>query len=97
MLLPKHRPPTHPGAMLWEEYLRPMGITQAALARHLGWSQARVNELVRGKRGVSPEAALALSDALGTSPELWLNLQCNHELWHARQKHRPKARLRAAV
>jgi addiction module HigA family antidote len=79
--------------MLWEEFLKPLGITQTAFARHLGWTHARVNELIRGKRGITPEAALSLADALGSSPELWLNLQRNFDLWHALQRHRKKPRL----
>jgi antitoxin HigA-1 len=95
-MLPKHRSPTHPGEMLEEEFLKPMGVTQTALANHLGWSHAKVNELVRGKRGVTPAVALALSDALGTSPELWMNLQTQYELWHAVQDHKKKPKLAKA-
>ncbi len=92
-MLPKHRSPTHPGEMLEEEFLKPMGVTQTALANHLGWSHAKVNELIRGKRGVTPAVALALSDALGTSAELWMNLQTNYELWQAIQDHKKKPKL----
>ena len=95
-MLPKHRSPTHPGEMLEEEFLKPMGITQTALANHLGWSHAKVNELIHGKRGVTPAVALALSDALGTSAELWMGLQSNYELWQATQDHKKKPRLAKA-
>ena len=72
--------PFHPGEMLIEEFLQPMGITQAAFAQKLGWSRARLNELIRGKRGITVEAALDLAEALGTSPKLWMNLQATHDL-----------------
>ena len=95
-MLPKHRSPTHPGELLEEEFLKPMGVTQTALANHLGWSHAKVNELVRGKRGVTPAVALAFADALGTSAELWMNLQSQYDLWHALQDHKKKSKLAKA-
>lgn len=84
-MLPKNRKPTHPGEMLLEEYLKPLGLTQQQLAQHFGWTYARVNELVRGKRGVTPETALALEAAFGASAQTWLNLQSNYDLWQAKQ------------
>ena len=72
--------PFHPGEILLEEFLQPMGRTQAAFARQLGWTKARLNELVRGKRGITAESALDLADALGTSPKLWMNLQATYDL-----------------
>ena len=72
--------PFHPGEILLEEFLEPMGLTQAAFAAQLGWTRARLNELVRGKRGVSAEAALDLAQILGTSPKLWMNLQATFDL-----------------
>lgn len=83
-MLPRRRIPTHPGEILSEEFLKPLGITQVALAEHLGVPVQRINELVRGKRGVTPETAWLLAGALGTTPELWLNLQANHDLVQAR-------------
>jgi len=85
--LPKNRKPTLPGEILLEEFLIPMGVSQAQFAKHLGWSQAKLNEIVKGKRGVTPESALAFSDALGTSPDLWLDLQLHCDLYDAIQKH----------
>jgi len=79
-MIPSHRAPTHPGEILLEEFLAPLGITQVQLASHIGVPTQRVNEIVRGKRGVSPETAWLLSQALGTSPEFWLNLQSNFDL-----------------
>ncbi len=86
-MLPKKRAPTHPGEMLWYEFLEPMGVSQAQFAKHLGWSYARLNEIINGKRGVSADSAIAFAEALGTSPEFWLNLQRNWDLWHAKKKH----------
>ena len=86
-MLPKNRPPTHPGEMLLEEFLKPAGISQKEFAGHLGWSYARLNEIVHGKRGVSAASALALGDALGMEPQFWLNLQRDWDLWHAQKYH----------
>ena len=77
-MLPKNRIPTHPGEVLLEEFLRPMGVTQKALAEHIEVPLQRINEIVRGKRGVSSETAWLSSGALGTTPEFWMNLQ--HDL-----------------
>lgn len=72
--------PFHPGEILLEEFLRPMDITQAAFAGRIGWTKARLNELIRGKRGITADAALDLAAALGTSPKLWMNLQATFDL-----------------
>ncbi len=72
--------PFHPGEMLLEEFLKPMGMSQAAFAQKIGWNRARLNELIRGKRGVTVESALDLAEALGTSAKLWMNLQATYEL-----------------
>jgi addiction module HigA family antidote len=80
--------PIHPGEMLLEEFLLPAGKTQAAFAREVGWTKARLNELIKGKRGVTAEAALDLAEALGTSPRLWMNLQSTFDLAAALQKRR---------
>jgi addiction module HigA family antidote len=79
-MLPENRIPTHPGEILLREFLEPMGISQVALADHVGVSVQRVNELVRGKRGITPETAWLLSQALGTTPEFWVNLQSQQDL-----------------
>lgn len=83
-MLPKNRVPTHPGKVLLEEFLVPFGITQVGLAEHLEISLQRINEIIRGKRGVTPETAWLLSQAFGTTPEFWLNLQANHDLAKSR-------------
>jgi len=83
-MLPTHRIPTRPGEILLEEFLRPLKMTQVAFAAHVGVSVQRINEIVRGKRGVTPDTAWLLAQALGTSPEFWLNLQGAHDLARAR-------------
>jgi len=72
--------PFHPGEILLEEFLEPQGITQTAFAEEVGWTRARLNELIKGKRGITADAALDLADALGTSPKLWMNLQATWDL-----------------
>jgi addiction module HigA family antidote len=81
--LPTKRPPTHPGEMLLEEFLKPLGISQSAFAVHLGVSFPRLNEVIRGKRSVTPDTALRLARVTGTSAEFWLGLQQDWDLWHA--------------
>lgn len=81
--LPRHRPPTRPGEMLLEEFLKPLGVSQSAFAVRLGISFPRLNEIVRGKRGVTPDTALRLGRVLGTSADFWLGLQQDWDLWHA--------------
>jgi len=81
--LPAHRPPTHPGEMLLEEFLRPLGISQSAFAVRLGVSYPRLNEIVRGKRSVTTDTALRLERVLGMSAGFWLGLQTDWDLWHA--------------
>ena len=90
-MVPRNRIPTHPGKILLEEFLKPLRLTQVALAQHLGVPVQRINEIVRGKRGVTPETAWLLSQAFETTPEFWVNLQANHDL----ATHRPRARVRA--
>ena len=72
--------PFHPGEILLEEFLVPAGITQSAFAEKIGWTRARLNELIKGKRGISAEAALDLAKVLGTSAKLWMNLQATYDL-----------------
>jgi len=69
--------------MLLEEFLKPMGISQSEFAEHMGVSFPRLNEIVRGKRGVTPDTALRLARVLGMSAEFWLGLQLDWDLWHA--------------
>lgn len=72
--------PFHPGEILLEEFLIPMGMTQTAFAEKISWTKSRLNELIKGKRGITAAAALDLAEALGTSPKLWMNLQATYDL-----------------
>jgi addiction module HigA family antidote len=81
--LPRQRPPTHPGEMLLEEFIKPLEITQTALAARLGVSFPRLNEIIHGKRAVTPDTALRLARVLGMSADFWLGLQLDWDLWHA--------------
>ena len=78
--------PFHPGEILLKEFLAPGNVSQAAFARKIGWTKARLNELIKAKRGVTAEAALDLADALGTSARLWMNLQTTFDLAAAERK-----------
>jgi antitoxin HigA-1 len=97
-MLPSHRIATHPGEILLREFLEPLGLTQAKLAKALGIPLNRVNELVRGKRGVTPETALLLAGYFKNSPEFWMNLQTAHDLTRALREmgKRPVASQRGA-
>ncbi len=83
-MIPENRIPTHPGVVLREEFLLPLGVSQVAFAAHLGVPVQRINEIVRGKRGVTPETAWLLSEALNTTPEFWINLQAAYDLVRSR-------------
>ncbi|MDH5668193.1 MAG: HigA family addiction module antitoxin [Nitrospira sp.] len=78
MKLPQN--PFHPGEMLLEEFLMPSKMTQTALAKKLGWTRARLNELIKGKRDITADSALDLARVLGTSAKLWMNLQATFDL-----------------
>jgi antitoxin HigA-1 len=89
-VLPNFRTATHPGTILQEEFLEPMKLTQAELARALQIPLNRINEMVRGKRGITPQSALLLAGYFGNSPEFWMNLQTAHDLTWAREEMRKK-------
>jgi addiction module HigA family antidote len=84
MAIPKERIATHPEEVLLEEYIKPLGLTQASLAKELDISTNRLIELVRGKRGITANTALRLARRFNTSPEFWMNLQSAYELTEAR-------------
>jgi len=86
-MIPSNRISTHPVVILLKEFLEPLEITQKALAIHLEIPVQRINEIVRGKRGITSDAAWLLSEALKTSPEFWLNLQSVHDLSAHRPEH----------
>ena len=83
MRLPKNRPPTHPGEVFLEDFLIPLGITQKDAAARLRMTYPRMNEIVKGKRSVTPDTALRLARFTSTEPEFWLNLQQAVDLWNA--------------
>ena len=83
--LPTHRPPTHPGEILLEEFLRPLGLTQRDLATAIEVPFQRVNEIVNGRRGMTPSTAVRLAQFLGTSSAIWMNLQTAWDLYHAQK------------
>ena len=88
--IPSNGPPTHPGEMLLEEFLEPLGMSQAELAAKLGVSYPRINELVHGKRGITPDTALRLEQLFGMEAQFWLNLQLAWDLY--RLIHSPAAK-----
>lgn len=88
--LPKHRPPTHPGEMLLEEFLKPLGVSQVAFSDRIGVSYVRLNAIINGRRGVTPNTALRLEQATGMDADFWLGLQADWDLWH--ELHSPEAK-----
>ena len=84
--VPTDREPTHPGEMLLREFLLPMGLTQRDLAGAIRVPYQRVNEIVRGRRGVTPGTALRLSKFLGVTPGFWMNLQLRWDLYQAQRR-----------
>ncbi|NGX27451.1 MAG: putative HTH-type transcriptional regulator YbaQ [Chlamydiae bacterium] len=93
-MLPKNRKPTIPGEILLEEFLMPLEISQTDFVEHLGksWTQPKLNAIIRGKRSITVPIALDFADALGTTPEFWINLQNNVNLWEEIRK-RKKVRM----
>ena len=87
--IPAYGPPTHPGEMLLEEFLRPLGITQAEIAKLIDVSYPRINELINGRRGMTPDTALRLERLFGMEAQFWLNLQLVWDLYQA--QHSPAA------
>lgn len=92
MKIPKKRSPSHPGEVLLKEFLEPMAIAQRELADAIDVPYQRVNELVNGKRGISPSTALRLSAFFGNSSEFWLNLQQSWDLFHVLEEERDELR-----
>ena len=84
--IPTDRTPTHPGEMLLEEFLKPLGITQQELAQAIRVPYQRVNEIVNGRRGVTPSTALRLARYFGVTADFWLNVQLRWDLYQALQK-----------
>jgi addiction module HigA family antidote len=82
-MIPKNRKPTHPGEILLEEFLKPMGMSQLELARRMGVPIQRVNTIINGKRNMTAETAILLSRVLKTSSQFWMNLQVALDLYEA--------------
>lgn len=85
-MLQQKMPPIHPGEILKEMYLDPLGITITALAENLGVVRKTISQLINGHMGVSAEMAIRLAKAFNTTPDVWLNMQRNYDLWHAGPK-----------
>lgn len=83
--IPTHRAPTHPGEMLLEEFLKPMGITQRDLANAINVPYQRINEIINGRRGITPSTALRLAKVFGGSSDFWMNIQLRWDLYFANQ------------
>ena len=88
--VPTHGPPTHPGEMLVEEFLKPLGLTQTDLARRLGVPVQRINLIVNRRRGITPDTALRFARFFGTTPDFWMNGQLTWDMYQA--MHSPAAR-----
>ena len=86
--VPTHRAPSHPGEMLLREFLEPLGLTQTELAERMEIPFQRVNSLVNGRRGVTPDTALRLSKVFGTTPGFWMNHQLRWDLFYAEREAR---------
>jgi len=82
-MLPKNRPPTHPGVILLEEFLKPRDMTQSELAERLEIPLQRINSIINTKRGVTPETAVLLGRFFKPTSKFWMNLQTQYELWFA--------------
>jgi addiction module HigA family antidote len=87
--IPTHREPTHPGEMLLEEFLTPMGMTQRELADAIHVPYQRINEIINRRRGITPGTALRLAKFLGMTPGFWMNLQLRWDLYQSQKKEKP--------
>ena len=85
-MLPKSRKPTHPGEILRYEYLEELKMTQQQLADLIGITRVRINEIIRGKRSVTPDTAFRLAKFFNTTPEFWINLQSHYDMWKTLQE-----------
>ena len=93
-MLPRQRPPTHPGEILLREFLEPVGVTQADAASRMGVPFQRLNGIVRGRRAVSADTAILLEALTGMDAEFWLTLQSKWDLWHALRARGGRPRLK---
>jgi len=86
-MLPKNRRPVLPGEIIRHEYLEPLNLTQQQLADTLGITRVRINEIILGKRSITPDTAFRLAKYFDTTPDFWLNLQMNVDMWDTLQNH----------
>jgi len=96
-MIPKKRIPSHPGEILLKEFLEPISMSQLKFSKYLKVPVQRINEIVKGKRGISPETAWLLAEALNTTPEFWITLQSNYDLALQKPKYHVKNVLKMAV
>jgi addiction module HigA family antidote len=87
-MLPKNRRPSPPGTILKYEYLEPLRMTQQQLADAIGVTRVRINEIILGKRSITPDTAFRLAKLFNTTPDFWLNLQLNADMWDTLQSHK---------
>ena len=87
-MLPKNRRPVHPGEIIRYEYLEPLNLTQQQLADAIGVTRVRINEIILGKRSVTPDTAFRLAKYFNTTPDFWINLQMNVDMWDTLQTHK---------
>lgn len=92
-MIPEKGVTTHPGEILLEEFLKPLGITQAEFARHIGMDTATMSAIVNGRRDITPTMALKMGQALGVSPETWVNLQAMHDFTKNRESLRSRKKM----
>lgn len=92
-MIPENGVTPHPGEMLSEEYLKPMGVTRAAFAAHIGMSATNLSAIINGKRSLSPKTAMKIAMALSMTQEFWMNLQAMHDLTKMREQLRRKREL----
>jgi addiction module HigA family antidote len=85
-MLPKNRQPTHPGEIIRYEYLDELNMTQQQLADAIGITRVRINEIILGKRSITPDTAFRLAKFFNTTPEFWIGLQTNFDMWNTLQK-----------
>jgi len=85
-MLPKNRQPTHPGEIVRYEYLDELNMTQQQLADSIGITRVRINEIILGKRSITPDTAFRLAKFFNTTPEFWIGLQTNFDMWNTLQK-----------
>ena len=87
-MLPKNRRPTHPGEIIRYEYLEPLRMTQKQLADAIGVTRVRINEIILGKRSITPDTAFRLAKYFNTTPDFWIKLQVNVDMWDTFQTHK---------